>query len=579
MIGKPVSNSIEAFLDKAESHIDKGETKEAEKLFRSVLVVFPEDKRALEGIQKIQQREAANSSSKLAPTRDKLHEIIGLYNQGRFQEVIQKAEETVRNSAPNVMLFNLIGAAHSGLKNLDQAIDNFNKVLELNPQDGMAYFNIGTIFLEKRNFEAAIENYQNCLSINPSHAEAFDNMGSALKAQGNFTTAIEQFTQAINLKPNFAQAHYNLGIALHETGDPQAAIKSHRKACQIRPNYFKAYLGMGNAMKDKGELDTAIDSYKQAINIKPDYADAYYNMGNALKDKGELNTAIDSYKQAIKIKPDYADAYYNMGNVLEDKGELEQALENYQMSIKIEHNKAKLYYRIASIYYDFGDISLAQDNLEKANSIDPMDWTVKGVLLTKVALSKLNKYSVRSKGPNLIAGSEKCIATSIRPVENELIQSLYNIQTRKLDDTGLMDARHGNGICSDFNLFASDNLMLKKVSKDLTHLMEKTVGSKIFIDDSFFNILKAGGGTTPHVHLHEHDKDFEIGNDKYSLVYYLSVGDQKCTEPGILKIYGPDHDILPSKGMVTIIAANRSHSAVYNGKTDRVMIGVNFYAL
>ena len=336
---------------------------------------------------------------------------------------------------------------------------------------------------------------------------------------------------------------------------------------------------MGNALQVKGELDAAIDSYKQAINIKPDYADAYYNMGNALKDKGELNTAIDNYKQAIKIKPDYADAYYNMGNALEDKGELEQALENYQMSIKIEPNKAKLYYRIASIYYDFGDISLAQDNLEKANSIDPMDWTVKGVLLTKVALSKLNKYSVRSKGPNLIAGSEKCIATSIRPVENELIQSLYNIQTRKLDDTGLMDARHGNGICSDFNLFASDNLMLKKVSKDLTHLMEKTVGSKIFIDDSFFNILKAGGGTTPHVHLHEHDKDFEIGNDKYSLVYYLSVGDQKCTEPGILKIYGPDHDILPSKGMVTIIAANRSHSAVYNGKTDRVMIGVNFYAL
>ena len=152
MIGKPVSNSIKAFLDKAEDHLDKGEIEEAEKIFRSVLVVFPEDKRALEGIQKIQQREAANSSLKLAPTRDKLHEIIGLYNQGRFQEVIQKAEETVRNSAPNVMLFNLIGAAHSGLKNLDQAIDNFNKILELNPQDGMAYFNIGTIFLEKKNF-------------------------------------------------------------------------------------------------------------------------------------------------------------------------------------------------------------------------------------------------------------------------------------------------------------------------------------------------------------------------------------------------------------------------------------------
>ena len=49
MIGEPVSNSIEAFLDKAEVHLDKGETEEAEKIFRSLLVVFPEDKRALGG--------------------------------------------------------------------------------------------------------------------------------------------------------------------------------------------------------------------------------------------------------------------------------------------------------------------------------------------------------------------------------------------------------------------------------------------------------------------------------------------------------------------------------------------------
>ena len=68
-------------------------------------------------------------------------------------------------------------------------------------------------------------------------------------------------------------------------------------------------------------------------------------------------------------------------------------------------------------------------------------------------------------------------------------------------------------------------------------------------------------------------------DQKYSLVYYLSVGDQNCSDPGILTLYDPNDEILPTKGSIVIIPANRKHSAVYNGKTDRVMIGVNFYSL
>ena len=84
--------------------------------------------------------------------------------------------------------------------------------------------------------------------------------------------------------------------------------------------------------------------------------------------------------------------------------------------------------------------------------------------------------------------------------------------------------------------------------------------------------------TTPK-HLSDFDKNNGLIDQKYSLVYYLSVGDQNCSEPGILKLYEPREDILPCEGMITIIPASRMHSAVYGGKTDRVMIGVNFYTL
>ena len=165
-------------------------------------------------------------------------------------------------------------------------------------------------------------------------------------------------------------------------------------------------------------------------------------------------------------------------------------------------------------------------------------------------------------------------------VEKELIANLYEMSSRELDKT--IDARYGNGKCSpDFNLFRDSRSIIKNVAEDLTKIMMEAVKSEVYIIGSFFNILSAGVGSNPHNHLNYLDKDigFDLGKQKYSLVYYLSVGDQHCSEPGILKLYEPREDILPCEGMITIIPASRMHSAVYGGKTDSVIIGVNFYSL
>ena len=97
--------------------------------------------------------------------------------------------------------------------------------------------------------------------------------------------------------------------------------------------------------------------------------------------------------------------------------------------------------------------------------------------------------------------------------------------------------------------------------------------------DSFLNIFGADSGTIPHKHISDFDKINNLINQKFSLTYYLSVGDQNCSEPGNLKVYEPSDEILLSNGMIIILPAFRKHSAVYNGKKDRVMIGVNFYSL
>ena len=147
-----------------------------------------------------------------------------------------------------------------------------------------------------------------------------------------------------------------------------------------------------------------------------------------------------------------------------------------------------------------------------------------------------------------------------------------------LDKSGLYDARYGNGKFSNFEFLQNESHVIKKVKFDLINIMEKAVKAKIYIKESFFNIFKTGSGVRPHAHFSDFDKNMGYENQKFSLTYYLSVGDQKSSEPGILNLYEPDKEILPTNGLLLIFPATQKHAASYNGKEDRIMIGINFYS-
>ena len=129
--------------------------------------------------------------------------------------------------------------------------------------------------------------------------------------------------------------------------------------------------------------------------------------------------------------------------------------------------------------------------------------------------------------------------------------------------------------------FIDHSSIIKTVEEDLVRIVIKAIKADIHVKDSFFTILGAGGGVNRHNHISALDLDSSLNlvNQKFSLVYYLSVGDQDCTEPGILKLYNPSENILPREGMIIIFPADRYHSVVYNGKKDRIIIGINFYSL
>ena len=294
-------------------------------------------------------------------------------------------------------------------------------------------------------------------------------------------------------------------------------------------------------------MNDAEISFKEAINLKQDYIDAITNLGMLLIEKNKLNEAEECFIKIINYKPEFAEAYYNLG----------------------------------IIYGKLSRFDLAEVNYKKALELKPefvdADYNLRKIYRQNKFLSSIEQYKKENNKSGVHPGLNVNPFISIREVESNLIEELYKVNTMDLDRTS--DVRYGNGKCSNYELFENKSLILNKVEKDLIEIMCAAVKSDIFIIESFFNILRAGSGLKSHNHINDFDTKHNFINKKYSLTYYLSVGDQKCAEPGILKLYDPDHEILPSPGTIVIFPADRLHSSTYGGTKDRVMIGVNFYAL
>lgn len=348
------------------------------------------------------------------------------------------------------------------------------------------------------------------------------------------------------------------------------------------PKHQFSWKVLGSLYREKGMKAESLLANQTAVKLIPQDAGAHNNLALAFKELGKYEDAEVSLRQAIALKPDFAEAYVNLGITLKKMDSLREAEIILRQAIAIKPDLAEAYGSLGMIAYINGDLDSAIANIERASAIDPKTKSTQ-FLLSAWRSGKLLQKSRFNHGNKSNLMRREGLTTSPlilnRAVESDLVLTLYKMNSREFEQTRINDARYGNGRCSpDFNFFRESHPIIKTVSEDLTRIMMDAVESEIYIYDSFFNILSAGSGTAPHDHINGLDRELGFVNQKFSLVYYLSVGDQDCNEPGILKLYDPAEEIIPSEGMITIIPASRKHSAVYEGKIDRVMIGVNFYS-
>jgi len=253
----------------------KGNIVEARKLYAAVLGAYPHNQQARKGLEALQ-------SNELGPLQAQINIAIGFYSNGQIAEALSIVKTLVQDYPKEPVLFNISGVCYKAIGQLQDAVADFEKAVNIKPDYAEGHFNLGITLKELNQLDAAAESYERAISIKPDYAEAFNNLASVQRKLGFLDTALNNYRKALVIKSKYAEAHYNLGLTLHDLGHQNSAIKSYAKALAIRPNIAEWHFNYGIVLMELGQKEDAIKSYEKALSIQPSYAEAHLNL-SALK--------------------------------------------------------------------------------------------------------------------------------------------------------------------------------------------------------------------------------------------------------------------------------------------------------
>jgi tetratricopeptide (TPR) repeat protein len=160
---------------------------------------------------------------------------------------------------------------------LEQALQDYNRALEIRPRYGDAYFGRGNLYLKKGDYAKAIPDLTSAIRLKSHSFEAAENLDKA------YIFYAETIEREIDENPQDAQLFYNKGVLDENQKQFEKALSSYTQAIALDPNLAEAFNNRGNLYYEKGLYEKARSDYEQSIRINPRQQEALVNLKMTLK--------------------------------------------------------------------------------------------------------------------------------------------------------------------------------------------------------------------------------------------------------------------------------------------------------
>lgn len=252
----------------------------------------------------------------------------------------------------------ILGNALIQLDQIQEAIDCYERAIQLRPDFYEAYYNLAVAQAHQQNWRAAIASFQQVLKLNPRHAESHYGLGKLADQIEQPKTAAAYYWRAIQNQPDFAAAYFSLGETLLKLREWGKALPICYRAAQLNPDLSWAHHNLGYAFLKHDKWQAAFASLHRASQLNPDFPWTYYHLGQILLHQKQWNRAIAAFLMALQLQIDLAAVYSRLGYALRRQAHsqgMKATIQTYRRSIplKPQHRTRNFYLQIAARLFQF----------------------------------------------------------------------------------------------------------------------------------------------------------------------------------------------------------------------------------
>jgi len=161
----------------------------------------------------------------------------------------------------------------------------------------------GTAELKSGENAKALELFEHVVPLNPQQKDLWRDLGLARLALGQFDGAAAAFRKQLAANPTDESAHTLLGIALYDEKKYDEAAAAFKQQIALKPLDPNAYAYLGAVYVDQKRFHAALEQLEKAVVLDPDSAPVQLRLAEAYLGMGNTASALGSFEKASSLSP------------------------------------------------------------------------------------------------------------------------------------------------------------------------------------------------------------------------------------------------------------------------------------
>ena len=242
----------------------------------------------------------------------------------------------------------------------------------LTAQNPRQYLRTGEEFYRSMNYEDAIEQFTRAIELDPNLGRAYINRALSYSKTGNHEMAATDFDRALVLDKKNEELYYLSGREWHLLGDNKISLARLNEAISRKHNFLEAYEQRAEVYFELQLYDKALEDYQKCLKINDD-AQAYFNIARVLEKLGRYDAAEDAYFRSIDKNDRIAGTYYSLALLQYNRKKYSDAIISTGKMLALEPGNLEGILLQSQILTAQGNYPKAIEVLSMASAASPMD--------------------------------------------------------------------------------------------------------------------------------------------------------------------------------------------------------------